>query len=522
MLAACTMSGVKLFGLRPRPRNILKVSKVEIPSDIGDVGARMVKFSPDGKWLLMIRADSSIQMCRLREDELVKKRILIERKSIDLKRLSRAPVKTKVLYGSLGKYDISINRVAFSADSRILVVGDLSGYLDSWVLEGHEDLTQEADEDVGVTEPSSSSDDEDADEDADEKNRPQVILGQQWIRNPAALLIPKLSAAALILSFRPSKEQSTKPSDGNTAVHPTRKTPHPHSHNLPNGEDRLFVFTCEHKMYEFNVLSGRLSEWSRRNPTSSLPRTFRDVKDRAMGSIWDIYGTKERIWLYGSSWLWMFDLSIDFPTPTEPEKQDADHNDPPDLHGVHSFKRKREPDESHVEAGRSNTGAGGKIPHSELSIGIGRKFRKIDGPETSDGQWISADLEPVRASDDDDDDYDTANQSALLDLRRGSGGNSMVTDGAAEDQMAPDGEMAGEQALARRGIRNSRPYWGTHTYRHILGIVPMGSGPERDEHVGQTLSSDDVPRGVEVALVERPLWEVDLPPKYHGNQEWEN
>lgn len=520
MLAACTTSGVKLFRLRPKPRDILKVSKVEIPPDIGEIGARMVRFSPDGKWLLIIRANSSVQICRLREDESVKKRLSMKRKSMDLKRLSRNTVNTKFLYGSLGNYERSINRIAFSADSRVLVVGDLSGYLDSWVLEGHEDLTQDADEDVEAMEPSSSSDDSDA----DEENRPQVILGQHWIRNPAASLIPKLSAAALILSFRPSKEQSTKLTKGPIAVHPTRKTPHPHSHDLPDGEDRLFAFTCEHHMYEFNVLSGRLSDWSRRNPFSSLPRTFRDIKDRAMGLIWDICGTKERIWLYGNSWLWMFDLSIDFPTATEPGEQDEDPNVPPGPDGVNSLKRRREPDEAYFEASNRNTGAGDKIPRSELSVGIGPKFRKMDGPETSNSQWISADLEQVRASDDDDE-HDTANQSTLLNLRRSSGENTIITDSLAEDHVAPDGEVAAARILARSGISKTLPYWGTHIYRDILGIVPLGGGSKEDddEQVGPTLSSDDVePRGVEVALVERPMWEVDLPPRYHGNQEWDN
>lgn len=493
--------------------------KVEIPSEVGEVGARMVKFSPDSKWLLIIRANCSMQMCRLREDGSIKKMILIESKPIALKRLSRDPITAKLPCGRLGNYERSINRVAFSADSRVLVVGDLSGYLDSWVLEGHEDLTQDADENVEVTEPPSSSDDEDA----DEESHHQVILGQQWIRNPTASLIPKLSASALILSFRPSKEPSTKVTDGNIAVHPTRNTPRPHSHDLPDGEDRLVVFTCEHQMYEFNVLSGSLSKWSRRNPSSNLPRNIRNLKDRAMGLIWDICGTRERIWLYGSSWLWMLDLSVDFPTVKGPGKQGADHYAPPRLDGVNNLKRRHKSDESDVEGGKTSTGAGDRIPRSELSMGIGRKFRKMEGPEASHSRWISADLKPVRTSGDDDDDYETANPSALLDLRRGSDGN-IITDNLAEDRVAehrvaPDGE----RALARRGMRTTRSSWGTHVYRDILGIVPLGGDAEhRDEYVGQTLSSDDIPRGVEVALVERPLWEVDLPPRYHGDQEWDN
>ncbi|MCJ1470155.1 U3 small nucleolar RNA-associated protein [Pseudocyphellaria aurata] len=513
MLAACSVSRVKLFRLRPRPRDTLKVLKVEIPSEVGEVGARMVKFSPDGKWLLIIRANSSTQVCRLREDGSIKKRLFIASKIINLKRLSRDPITTKVQCGSLGSYERSINRAAFSADSRVLVVGDLSGYLDSWVLEGHEDLTRDADENVEVTEPSSSDD-----EDADEEIHHQVILGQHWIRNPTASLIPKLSGSALILSFRPAKEQSTKAINGNTAVHPARKTSRPRSQDLPHGEDRLLAITCGHQMYEFNVLSGGLSKWSRRNPSPSLPRNFRNLKDRAMGLIWDICGRRERIWLYGSSWLWMLDLSVGFPIVKGPGKHGVDRNAPPRLDGGNHLKRRRESDESDVEGGKGNTGAGDQIPRSELSMGIGRKFRKMEGPKTSNSPWISADRELVRASDDDDDDYETANPSALLDLRRGPDGN-IITDRSAEDPVAPRGSTT----LARRRMRHPRSSWGTHVYRDILGIVPLGDDAEhRDGHVGRTLSRDDIPRGVEVALVERPLWEADLPPRYHGNQEWDD
>ena len=513
MLSACSMSNVKLFHLRRKRSNTLKVSKTGMPLNAGDVGAKIVKFSPDGKWLLIIRTDSSVQIFRLREDDGSKSQLLIK-SPIALQRLSRDPAKTKLQYGSLGDYERSISRVAFSADSRILVVGDLSGYLDTWVLEGYEDLTQ-GDEEAEALGPSA-----DSDEDADDESQPRIIFGQHWIRNPAASLLPKLSVAPIILSFRPSRLGSTAATNGNRAVHPTRRTPHPHSHDLPDGEDRLFVFTSEHQMYEFHIMSGKLSDWSRRNPTSSLPQKFRDIRDRAMGVVWDVWRPKERIWLYGSSWLWMFDLSDDLQPDIEFINQVRDENlaiDSPSTPGAKKSKRKRGLEDLTIGKVRKfNTGAGGNIPEWELGIGIGQKFRKIDGPEASDSQWISADLEQDQASDDDD----AADLTTLISLRRGSGGNSPVTNVFSGDTATID-ESSGEPQRGHGGIYGTQPYWGTHRYRDILGIVPLGNGLWKcDDGVEQGPEDDQSPRGVEVTLIERPIEEVDLPPRYYGDQEW--
>lgn len=495
ILATCTISKVKVFRLRPKASKVLKVSAVEIPLNIRAFGARMVKFSPDGKWLVLIRADSSIQICRTK-DQGAKNGSLITSKRIILKRLSRDPIKIKE-NGSLGNYERSINRVTFSADSRILVVGDLSGYLDSWVLEGHEDLMQDTDE----AESSASSDDEGTDEEI----HPQVILGQHWIRNPAASLIPKLSAAALILSFRPSTK-TIQQSNG-TAVHPTRRTPHPHSHDLPQGEDRLFALTSEHQMYELNVLSGRLSDWSRRNPTSGLPEEFRKIQDRAMGSIWDIGRSKERIWLYGSNWLYMFDLAIDFAA-----------GNTSGVHGAKKQKRKRERDDSNVKQGTK----------PELCIGIGRKYRKMEGPSAENSRWISTDHEQAQASTDefDDDDVDAAaDESALLSLRRGPGDQTERSRRLRGKTTAIDGEANKESTLEPAWVRTTKTqaWWGTHNYREILGIVPLGGGhAHQGDGVESSRADDEWPPRVEVALVERPILEADLPPRYQGDQEWDN
>lgn len=504
-----------VFYLRHKGGANIKVSAFEAPITTTGRGARIAKFSPDVNWLLLIRANNEIQMYRLEKNQEPKKKPLLRAKAVNLKRLSRDPIKTKFQHGSLGNYERSINRVAFSADSRIFATGDLSGYLDTWVLEGHEDLTQEDDEGLNALESAESSDGESV----DEERHPNVILGQHWIRNPAASLVPKLPTAPLVLSFRPSeRDDALKFSNNNTAIHPTRHTPHPHSHDLPDGEDRLFAFTSNHEMYEFEVLKGKLSEWSRKNPSSHLPSKFKEILEPAMGSIWNIGQHTERIWLYGVSWLWMFDLSKDLPTGTEPKDLLIKRESSNMLKSMNKRKRMEVlPGLGQTEQTRKhNSGAGGKKSRVELDIGIGRKFHKSDGPESENKQWISADTEQSQASDDDDN--ETANE-LLLDLPTAAGRRAQIPNGFANDGREGDGETY----LEGSGPQIELPYWGTHQYRDILGVVRLGDGDGYgDENEAEQSNSydDESARRLEVALVERPIREVDLPPRYEGNQEW--
>ena len=506
-LALSTISCIKLFSLRQKD-NRLVVSKIVTPTSIGEAGARKVKFSPDGKWLLLIRSDSKIQICRLKRDEGARKGLLILPKLATLERLPRDVTETQSDLG-LGIYTRTISRVAFSADSRILAVGDLAGYLDTWVLRGFEDFTEESSRQQMVLEQANRSDDGSSDEEIDA----QVTLGQSWIRNPAALILPKLPSAALILSFRPN--HGKKATSGISLKVKGRSSPSEKA-SFPDHEDRLFVFTNEHQMYELHVLSGKLSAWSRRNASSQLPRAFQGIRDRAMGSIWEIHGLKERIWLYGNSWLWMFDLSLDFPADLDRRNQTTDGGLLPGEFSAKKRKRKGGPSDGNSEGiEKRNTGAGDKIPESKIYVGIGRKFRKTDGPETDKGRWISADVEKCRSSggdddeaadEDDNDDGDAANESALLGLRRGLAEAARIANDSTND------EAGGIVQLESRRSGNCRPYWGTHRYRDILGIVPLGDVPG---------SGDDLRGSIEVAVVERPLHEVDLPPRYHGDQEWD-
>ena len=447
---------------------------------------------------------------------------------MNLKRLVRDFTIRKNQLESLGDYNRRIIRLAFSADGRILVVADIRGYLDSWVLEGHEDLSQQEETETSGIEASNSTSDEDSDDGSDEENHPVVVFGQHWIRNPSASLIIRLPAAPLILTFRPSSRQSEAAlSNGNVGVHPTRHTPHPHSHDLPKGEDRLFVLTAENQMYEFNILSGKISDWSRRNPSSALPREFRDLRDRGMGAVWDVRNQSERIWLYGVNWLWMFDLSKDLPAldekPTEPPTMNGDSR-------KKAGKRKRGNSHDDVSSARSrhDTGAGSKVKDSEIGLGlnVARKVRKIKGPEAADGQTLNFDQEQSPASDEEAD-YPLTPASALVNFRRGGSQQDDADEDEDEESdhenllnsntMSGDAPTNSDTQLTKRPTKDPPSHWHTFKYRPILGIVPLGEETDDEAEDGE---EDGMSRGIEVALVERPLWDLDLPPQYYGDQEW--
>ncbi|KAL9130672.1 MAG: hypothetical protein Q9217_001199 [Psora testacea] len=518
LLAVSTISKVKLFQLRPKDDH-LKVLEIQTPAHLLRTGAKAIQLSPDRKWLLTVTSEDKIQLHRLLDQEGSATRSQCLHKMVRLERLPRESIMSKYYHGSLGNYDRSITRVAFSSDSRILVAGDLSGYLDSWVLEGFEDLMQEDDR-LYSSNKSSSSDDSDSDKD----EHPNVILGQHWIRNPAASLMPKLRTAPLVLSFRPSV---TSPPPlaigGNTALHPTRHNPQPHAHDLPDGEDRLLVLTAENQLLEFNVLAGKMSDWSRRNPFSMFPPEFRDLRDRAKGVTWDLQAKNERIWVYGVNWLWMFDLAQDLPPPHESRNGVGEALA---TAGAKQSKRKRQADDeggSNIVRRKRDTGAGSAIAKAELTIGVGPEIKRVNGANAGDITMINLRQEDKLGSDDEDD-YLSANQTALISLRRRG-----IADGMKMQELdGQDGDLVDSQTSNDDGLavrpegRRRPPYWHTYKYRPILGIVPLGGQLDADDAntTGEARDGEDesMPRGIEVALVERPEWDLDLPPRYHGEQ----
>ena len=515
------MAGMRIFGLRLKS-GVLKVKKFELAETCADLGrreAKLIQFSPNTKWLATIGADNSVYIYRRSETDEDRKSPIFSPISVELKRLRRDILNTKAKDTSLGNYNRSINRLAFSADSRILAVSDISGFLDTWVLEGQEDYARGSYQQSNPADAADKSDSSD-EEDSVERDRSATIFGERWIRNPSASLMPKLPATPLVLTFRPSSTQATATfSNGLIGVHPTRHNPYPQSHDLPKGEDRLFVLTAENQIYEFNVLSGTISDWSRRNPSSSLPEGFRDLKDRAKGAIWDLRYQHERIWLYGVSWLWMFDLSRDLPTLDDGPKSAQVTNG---LSTELSLKRKRCDNDKASTASRpqTDTGAGSKICKTELGIGIGRQMWKVDGGDGAERQWINLDAEQDLGSDEEGGYFQASeSEQALVKLRRGNIRTSgHMSNRRFEDSTDADTFENDDTRFVKMGNGKGLAYWHTYKYRPILGIVPLRG--RIDDAAAEGEVDDNSGSGPEVALVERPLFDVDLPPRYFGNQEW--
>lgn len=454
LLAASTNSEVKVFQLRKRvDTDGLAVRRLEVPEDLADSGARLVSLSPDGKWLAAATPENDVQVVRFIMDAEKPKHFKIVDRVVDLDRPRR---KTQRVSG-YNKYDHAITRMTFNDESSILVTGDLSGYLDSWVLEGHEDLTAPV-LDLTKHDSDKGSDNEDSDSDSssdsdDDDDALAVFYGQHWSENPSGHLLPKLDSTPLVMTFRPQAGQAAANGvvNGNPGVHSTRSNPHAHAHTLPQGQHRLLIMTAKHQMYELDILAGKLSEWSRRNPSTVLPEDFTKIRDRAVGAVWDTTAQRERIWLYGSTWVFMLNVgqNLDDSTTqfTNNKRRSSTYDD--DLAGT----------PKRLKGGSS--GAGSRLPASQRAPGHVGGAKVV----SQNGQEIVAPADgDVEMEDDEEEDGEG------LQLTR----------------------LRSEETAVMPAKQSERKWWGTFKYRPILGMVPLEDESGKREDV------------LEVVIVERP------------------
>ncbi|KAM5355237.1 hypothetical protein ACJ41O_001883 [Fusarium nematophilum] len=222
----------------------------------------------------------------------------------------------------------------------------------------------------------------------------------------------------------------------------------------------LLAITSSWSLLAFHPLQGSLTPWSRRHARKDLPAPVQDLLDLAKGVFWQ----GSRAWIYGVSFLLMLDTAQELPKPTV----ESEGSDPAATPGKQGLKRKR--------TGPS-TGAGGRMEQGALAPSQVRKHTA--------GQWedIEMDDAPRPEDVDSDDEMDQANgELAQLRNRREAGNGLEVA------------ETGGER----------KSWWMTYKYRPIFGVVP--------------LSSADQP--LEVALVERPTWDVDMPESYFSVEQW--
>ena len=536
LLAVATVANVKVFRLRlkrcPSDGRInLRTRKLESLPSLERFGARLVVFSPDCRWLCTVRLNNEIALLRIENTSDGK---ATPQLGSHVVKLSRGPLKSSgdQKSTSLGEYMHSITNMSFSADGSLFAVGDLSGRISTWVLEGPEQLgnglTNGIDKHRGSESPqsadtSSSSSDDSSSEDEDNLTR---VHGQRWRKNPAGAYLPGLAASILVMFFRPSKSESdTNTTNTQVGIHPTRNNPHPHSHDLTTGEDRLIVVTAEHRVMEFRVLGGTLSDWSRRNPPSYLPRRFQQIRERAMGCFWDMSNVHERLWLYGSTWMFMLDMAQDLALEKATEQVGISDTQQPQQSSWENKKRKRELIEAE-KLRKRGSGAGGTVSFSESYVGVGSHVRKFKSSKLEDSHTIPLDASSTPTSDDDD--APRLGSNALAQLRRGEqeSGQQPIVNSQAEHQangtVSPLREKSQSSAHQSKGVHQPASFL-TLKYRSILGIVPIGGGgnPDRDTANEKQEERAALESGLEVAIVERPLWDVELPPRFDEGQDWE-
>ncbi|KAL7908826.1 WD40-repeat-containing domain protein [Trichoderma velutinum] len=450
LLIVSTATDMKAFRLEhqdPVKPSDVKLSAIELPEKLRNVGASQVRLSPDGKWLCAIKEGSRVIMASLEEANDPEN---LSQLAIHLQWLPclRRHIPRYIKNGGLRSYERNITHISFTADSKMVAVADIAGYIDTWVLRGLDENMQEKVEGDGANDAAPSSDnDSDSDSDSSDDEEGQASsVNRRWIRNPSASLLPKLPSTPVVLSFSEEVPSGDASEGGVDAIK----------------DYTLAAITASWNVLTFHPLQGSLTPWSRRHPRKALPTAVQDLLDLAKGALWQ----GSRLWVYGISFLLMLDTAQDLPKPTS--ESDAVVVS----HGAQSgTKRKR--------TGHTS-GAGGKMTRENLAPHRIGKY--------VDGQWVNIDVDtasPHEDGSDSDDDMADAPEGDLAQLRNANGN----TNGTEEQEAGTD----------------RKSWWITYKYRPVLGIV--------------SLNAADQP--LEVALVERPVWDVEMPERYYAGEEWE-
>ena len=431
LLVASTAMDIKAFRLDfTNGGEHLQIKQVHMKT--AGLGATKIQISPDNKWVSWVEEGSRVMAACVHTTESEAGIAYSISHPSKLHRLRRQTPK-HILLGGLGTYDRNITQMAFSPDSRLLSVADLAGYIDTWILRG----PGEGANGVGGEDGDSSSDSSD-DEESDD------VAGERWARNPNAALLPKLSAAPVVLSF------SKSPRD--------------------DGDYDLLAITTIKQTLIFNPLRGVLSEWSRRNTYPKLPAQFRDTRDQVKGVVWQGH----RAWVYGVSSLFMLDISQDFSPET-----DSNEGRNGQRQGT---KRKRDGQEG---------GAGGKMEKHSLGPQRVKTALGPDGAKWEDVEMAEADdQKSVGASSGADDDDEDVDGGELQRLREDQGG----ANGSAQDAEKEVAKAKWWHTYQFRPIMGIVPVEGLQDAKALTnGDAPGELPPLEVALIERPLSSDDLP-----------------------------
>lgn len=476
LLVVSTVTAIKAFHLTAGAdaKEELKIRKIEVPASIENAGSTLVQLSPNGQWFCWVHEGTKVFMTRIiRDNSADDSQVSIHPRPAKLTRLRR-DIPKHVRLGGLGSYDRRVTHVSFSPDSSILATADLAGYVDTWIMRDGGLYNGANSSENGDASSAASSGSSDSDGEQDDENS---ASGPRWIRNPKASLFPKLSHSPVVLSF---SEDALGPS--------------------LRGEDAgsddyvLLAVTTASRIYTFHPLEGSLTRWSRRNAAWKLPEEISATRDLIKGVVWQ----GSRVWLHGTSFLFMLDVSLDFTEQGEEEEESVKQK--------RSRKRKRGADSG---AGSKMEGAHALAPqHVRVALAEDGKSREWVDVEMGD-----ADADNSRDGHDDDDD----SQDEGEELQR-------LRDREHAQQKEAGDSSAGDEDGSASGKR--RNWWHTYKYRPILGVVPLSSEPTIEEPKQANGSASkgkkskkaaNIPPGLEVALVERPKWDADMPARYVEN-----
>lgn len=443
LLVVSTSISVKAFRLQhqdPIQPVDIKLSTLQVPQKLANIGATKVQLSPNGQWLCAIQQGSRVVAAKIDNPTDVDAPITFQPQVRRLPRLRRKTPRY-ILNGGLGSYDRTITHAVFSADSKMIATSDLAGYIDTWVLRGSTEDMQNGAKTEGDASSSSESDSSE-----EEGDGPSTQSGDQWVRNPNAKLLPKLPTAATVLSF----SNDVPETQGSVNQGPGERE---------NANDyTLLAVTTSWNLLSFHPLQGSLTPWSRRHPRKALPAPVQDLLDLAKGVLWQ----GSRAWIYGVSFLLMIDMAQDLPKPA----LEAESSETPGKQGI---KRKR--------TGPS-TGAGGRMEQGSIAPSQVHKH--------TSGEWEDVDMDDGPQPEDINSDDEMAEADGEL------------------AQLRNRNEVGSDSQVATTGGER-KSWWVTYKYRPIFGIVP--------------LSMPNQP--LEVALVERPTWDVEMPESYFGLEPWE-
>ncbi|KAJ6256761.1 Cirhin [Drechslerella dactyloides] len=458
LLAISTLATTKLFHLRPRKSTtLLRISKLDLPPSIADIGARKLLFSPSGDYLAIIAPNSEPYIVKITthttDDD---KTTFTFDQPQHLDRKDREPAfngSTKLQRKdgviALGRgYERQISQLTFSPAGNYLFAADVGGWMEAWTL----DAT---------------------------KHKYKLI-------KPA---LPRLPSSPAAVCFRPAIDTT----DSN----------------------EVFVMTADHTLHEFNVATGQVTGWSARN-SSRLPRAFTKLKDRCFGMVALSEISKgRRIWCYGHGWVYMFSVDRDLP-PLKPKavREDA-------ATAATGVKRKRtvmtsgagaetvaarrdmvkgtevtvvgkrldEDDDEEVDVDSDDEFLVDKVRNDMRAAAV--PVELVESDSDSDSNSDSVDDGSAKSDNDDSDGDSEMSASEHADVPV-DGGVKLPT----EDTM--DVDTTTTAIVPAEKNAGGIPYWHTFQYRNILAFQPIG----------------DLNVDVELVVVERPVADVKLPPAW--------